>query len=70
MNTITFDRDKCIQCGLCADDCVAKCISMNQNNYPYMKDENRCLGCQHCLAICPKGAITFNDKKPENSEKK
>ena len=23
--------------------------------------------CQHCLAICPKGAVTFNGKRPEDS---
>ena len=68
MNTITVDKEKCIQCGLCVNDCVSKCIEMNQNNYPYMKDEERCLVCQHCMMICPKGALSINDKKPENSE--
>lgn len=33
-----------------------------------MDDESRCLQCQHCLAICPTGALSFNGRNPENSE--
>lgn len=69
MNTITVDKEKCIQCGLCASDCVSKCLDMNKDNFPYMKVEQACLKCQHCMMICPQGALTFNDKDPENSEK-
>lgn len=69
MNTVTIDREKCIQCGLCVSDCVSDCLDMNQNNYPYMKEEERCLKCQHCLAICPTGALSFNDKNPDDSVK-
>lgn len=68
MNTIIIDKEKCVQCGLCVSDCVSKCLDMNQNNYPYMKEENMCLKCQHCMMICPAGALSFNDKKPEDSE--
>ncbi len=69
MNTVTVDKEKCVQCGLCVRDCVSHCLEMNKNDYPYMKDENRCLGCQHCMSICPQGAISFNNKNPEDSEK-
>ena len=69
MNTITVDKEKCVQCGLCVSDCVSKCMDMNQNNYPYMKNEQMCLKCQHCMMICPQGALTFNDKNPKDSEK-
>ena len=33
-----------------------------------MKAEERCISCQHCLAICPTGALSFNEKHPENSQ--
>ena len=68
MNTITINKDKCVQCGLCVSDCVSKCIGMNQDNQPYMINEKSCLKCQHCMMICPTGALSFNDKNPENSE--
>ncbi len=69
MNTITIDKDKCAQCGLCVNDCVSMCMGMNKDGYPYMKDEQMCLKCQHCMMICPTGALSFNDKSPDNSEK-
>ena len=68
MNTITIDKEKCVQCGLCVNDCISKCLKMNQNNYPYMEAEERCLSCQHCMMICPNGALSFNDKNPDDSE--
>ena len=69
MNKITVDKEKCIKCGLCVNDCVSKCIDTNKENYPYMSFEDRCLACQHCMMICPTGALSFNDKQPELSEK-
>ena len=32
-----------------------------------MVDPEKCMRCQHCLAVCPKGAVTFNGKRPEDS---
>ena len=69
MNTITVDKEKCAQCGLCVSDCVSMCLGMNKDNYPYMKNEEMCLKCQHCMMICPTGALSFNDINPENLEK-
>lgn len=68
MNKITVDKEKCVQCGLCVSDCISKCIELDQDNYPKMTHPNRCLACQHCMAICPKCALSFNGKNPENSE--
>ena len=69
MNTITVDKEKCAQCGLCVNDCVSKCMDMTKDNYPYMKNEAACLKCQHCMMICPTGALSFNDINPEELEK-
>ena len=63
-NKITIDKKKCIKCGLCMSDCVAKCITLDDDGYPVLKYSDNCLGCQHCLAICPKGALTYNDRNP------
>lgn len=68
MNNIQIDREKCIHCGLCINDCISSCIEFDENNFPIMTDEERCLKCQHCLAICPTGALSFNGRQPENSE--
>lgn len=59
---ITADKNKCIKCGACINDCVVKVISRDQEDFPYMPAELEkfCLNCQHCLAICPEGAINCN----------
>jgi len=69
MNTIKIDKEKCVQCGLCISDCIAKCIEFDEEDYPKIRYAERCLGCQHCLSICPNGALSYNDKNPEDSEK-
>jgi nitroreductase len=47
-------------------------IENGSDGYPYMKSFERfgwrgCWRCQHCLAVCPAGAISIFDKKPEES---
>ena len=73
MSKLNFkvDKEKCIHCGLCQKDCSPKIIEFDSENYPTIKTENEshCMKCQHCLAICPVGAISIFDKNPENSAK-
>jgi nitroreductase len=44
-------------------------IINNQTAFPTIKGgkEENCLKCQHCLAVCPEGAISIWGKQPENS---
>ncbi|MGD9947132.1 MAG: nitroreductase family protein [Desulfobulbus sp.] len=64
----TIDRDLCIQCGACVDDCPFHIIEM-QEGYPATnpKRVHHCIQCQHCLAVCPTGALSICGVKPENS---
>ena len=66
---LKIDYDKCIHCGLCSKDCIAAVISIDENKNPQVVAPQRCIGCQHCLAVCPVGAISFCGKSPENSDK-
>lgn len=67
---LIVDRDKCISCGLCIKDCIAYALEFDENNKPRFCDngENRCIKCQHCLAVCPVGAISICNKNPQDSE--
>ena len=62
----TVDKEKCVKCGLCAKDCSSKVIKFDNEGYPYAEKDS-CMGCQHCLAVCPKGAISVFGKNPEES---
>ena len=62
------DKEKCVHCGLCIQDCSAKALKFNDDKFPEI-DEKKCFKCQHCLAVCPVGAISVCGKNPENSDK-
>lgn len=72
MSDINFivNKEKCIHCGLCEKDCASGIINLDENKFPYIKrdDEKYCMKCQHCLAICPAGAISVCGNNPENSD--
>lgn len=66
---LKIDTEKCIHCGLCIKDCSTKVLEFDENKTPCVSEggENRCMKCQHCLAVCPTGALSILDKNPENS---
>jgi len=68
MLSFSVDRQKCIRCGQCVQDCLVRIIEM-EDGYPAIipEKESSCLECQHCLAVCPTGAVSIFGKQPENS---
>ncbi len=67
MINFRVDENKCINCGLCAQDCPAGIINVNPTPNIRASREKLCIECQHCLAICPTAAISILNKEPENS---
>ena len=67
MLNFIIDKEKCTGCGLCAQDCPSMIIVLG--DYPYIKEgkENHCIKCQHCLAVCPEGALSVLGKNPAES---
>ena len=66
---LVIDKEKCVHCGLCIEDCISGCLEFDSDKFPTFANhgEERCIKCQHCLAICPVGALSILDKNPENS---
>ena len=46
--------DACNGCGLCIDKCPTHCISIGE---PYVINQENCLHCGNCLAVCPEDAV-------------
>lgn len=66
------DRSKCVKCGRCVNTCSGMVLSLGHDGFPEMKEFDRygwrgCWRCQHCLAVCPYGAISILGKKAEDS---
>lgn len=70
MKSITVDAAKCIHCGMCVRDCIVGCLAFDAEKIPRYIDggEKICVACQHCMAICPKGALSFGGKNPADSD--
>ncbi|MBW2452458.1 MAG: nitroreductase family protein [Deltaproteobacteria bacterium] len=68
--TLSFEitEDKCTRCGLCGKDCPVKIITL-QTGAPRILPANQelCIKCQHCLAVCPNGALSIMGLSPEQS---
>lgn len=58
-----LDETKCIGCGACVNDCPMRVFEMREGK-PFVKKPGNCFHCQHCLAICPVGAITLDGVSP------
>lgn len=58
MIDFSVDTSACLSCGVCVKDCVGQALTMH-NGHPAMSREENCIGCRHCLAVCPAGAVSI-----------
>lgn len=65
MAHIEVNEDLCKGCGLCANACPKKIISLDKsriNSKGYhpatLIDASKCIGCKFCATMCPDVAIT------------
>ena len=72
MNPARFraNREKCVGCGICVKACPGGVLYLNEENKAEIRDFDAfgwdgCWRCEHCLAVCPKGAISIFGKAPE-----
>lgn len=60
---IDIDPDRCTHCMKCEDICPAKCINLKKNTV----DNECCVRCFDCLAVCDDNAIKYGIKRPRLS---
>lgn len=53
---ITIDKENCIGCGLCVEDCPADKLKLEDQKAVYTP---QCIQCGHCVAVCPRGAVSI-----------
>jgi NAD-dependent dihydropyrimidine dehydrogenase PreA subunit len=51
-----IDKDECVGCGTCVDECPVEAISMNDENIAVV-DAGECTDCGSCVDVCPTEAI-------------
>lgn len=55
----SWDRKKCVWCGLCGKNCPAGAISVDGRKKKYHFNQGRCIFCGRCAEVCPKKAIAL-----------
>ncbi|UCF96960.1 MAG: 4Fe-4S binding protein [Spirochaetaceae bacterium] len=56
--SVRIDESRCVDCGACTREC--------QRHLPVYRESTsamnalECIGCLHCFAVCPQGAISVN----------
>lgn len=64
---ILISEEKCVGCGACVNDCITKTIEIEENKAVF---KNRtCLECGHCVAVCPKNAVSMPNYDMNEVEK-
>ena len=58
-----YADEKCVSCGLCAENCPDKAIAMKNGKPEWVK--NKCQHCTACINRCPAKAIQFGKKTAE-----
>ena len=71
-NKIIINREKCIGCGLCKKACPSMLLDLDSEKKAFSSPVDKlnwygCWKCQHCLAVCPVGAVSVLGLEPENS---
>jgi nitroreductase/NAD-dependent dihydropyrimidine dehydrogenase PreA subunit len=60
MTLLSIDTETCNKDGLCADVCPASIIDFKPGDFPKPSAiaEKICIGCGHCVAVCPTGSLS------------
>lgn len=57
MTNIIINKETCVGCGMCAEDCSRQAIRLI--NDKAVVELSLCNECGHCLAVCPNGSVSM-----------
>lgn len=63
---VRIDGSKCVNCGLCTNNCKASAIDFKNHKIDY----SRCVVCGDCIDKCNKGAISLSHSLPRQDEQR
>ncbi len=54
---LTFTRDNCVYCTVCAKKCPTGALTVNRVQKKWGIDRLRCITCGYCVEACPKKSL-------------
>lgn len=67
--TVTIDRDRCIDCGACADVCFGKPLDIIDGRVEIDPDRLfGCMACGACISVCPTDAVHVSGRDLEPAD--
>ncbi len=57
--SIIFDRELCIDCGVCTGICKSGALTMDPKNWELEVNDSKCVLCEMCIIVCPVKALSL-----------
>ncbi|MGD9567067.1 MAG: nitroreductase family protein [Sedimentibacter sp.] len=57
MSNVIINKETCVGCGLCAEDCSRNAIELINGKADV--ELSLCNECSHCVAVCPNGSVSM-----------
>ncbi|MDO9110823.1 MAG: nitroreductase family protein [Desulfatirhabdiaceae bacterium] len=68
MSLVTIDAEKCQRDGICVAECPARLLELKPGGAvpeTIPEADELCIGCGHCVAVCPFGALSHKNLSPQ-----
>ncbi len=66
---IEIFKSWCKKCGICVAFCPVEALGQDETGTPFVKNPEKCTGCQMCELRCPDFAITLRSPRKKKEEK-
>jgi len=67
-NRVEIYEGWCKKCGICVAFCPHGVLDTDEEGYPFVKDPERCKGCDWCEIRCPDFAIVVIKDEEKQKE--
>jgi len=64
-NRVEIYEGWCKKCGICTAFCPHDVLGIGEDGYPFVKDPEKCKGCDWCEIRCPDFAVVVSKDEEE-----
>jgi ferredoxin len=57
---LSWDEEKCVDCGGCTGVCSSGALTMNRETWKINVDKDKCVACGNCVKACPFGCYALD----------